>query len=175
MNPSNRVSPSNVLLNSANIPGYFTTNHAVIGWVALVAVAAVTVPFLLGLWRIERESAWDDRTYAASVAAAAALTLLPIYHRFCDIGVLLLIVPWLMLEFAGRPRWQAWAALPMLAALYVSWERRIHLERITGPAQATIAFLYYRGDAIVVYLLACVLATALLRTVHLRDITPEHG
>jgi hypothetical protein len=64
----------------------------------------------------------------------------------------------------------------MLAALYVSWERRIHLGSITGAARAPIAFLYYRGDAILVLLLACVLVTALLQTTHLRDhMTPERG
>lgn len=169
MNPSNRVSPSNVLLNVANIPGYFTTNHLVIESIALTAVTAVLLPFLLGLWRIESAKSWDDPSYLTAVAAAAAMTLLPVYHRFCDIGVLLLIVPWLLWEFRRGARWQAWVALPMLCALYVSWERRIHLERIHGPALAPVEFLYYRSDALLVLLLAAVLVCALLRAAHESD------
>lgn len=164
MNPSNRVSPSNVLLNVANIPGYFTTDHAVIEAVSLTAVVALIIPFLLGLVRIENARNWDDRSYLTAVAAAGAMTLLPVYHRFCDIGVLLLVVPWMLLEFRKGARWQAQVALPILLALYVSWERRVHLERIQGPALAPLEFLYYRGDAILVLLLAAVLVSALLQT-----------
>lgn len=164
MNPSNRVSPSNVLLNVANIPGYFTTDPRVIESVALTTVAVLTIPFLVGLVRIENARSWDDRSYLTAVAAAGAVTLLPVYHRFCDIGVLLLVVPWILIELRMGARWQAWAALPILSALYVSWERRIHLEGIQGPARAPIEFLYYRGDAILVLALAAVLVSALLQT-----------
>lgn len=163
MNPSNRVSPSNVLLNVANIPGYFTTDPLKIQMIAVAAVIAVAIPFLVGLWRIEKIRNWNDRVYLTAIAAAAAVTLLPVYHRFCDIGILLLIAPWLIREFSEGARWQAWVSLPMLATLYVSWERRIHLDRISGRALAPIEFLYYRGDAVIVLLLACVIVSSMLR------------
>ena len=91
----------------------------------------------------------------------AVLTLLPVYHRFCDIGIVMLAVPWTVQEFYQRPKWQAFLSAPLLALLYFSWERRIHLDQLAGIRFYIVQFLYYRGDALLVVLLACVLLSAM--------------
>jgi hypothetical protein len=53
---------------------------------------------------------------------------------------------------------------PLLALLYFSWERRIHLDHLAGIQGLqlnVVRFLYYRGDALLVVLLACVLLSAM--------------
>jgi hypothetical protein len=52
----------------------------------------------------------------------------------------------------------------LLALLYFSWERRIHLDQLAGiqGIRLNVAqFLYYRGDALLVVLLACVLLSTM--------------
>jgi hypothetical protein len=87
----------------------------------------------------------------------AAVTLLPVYHRFCDIGILLLVVPWLIQELCYRPRWRAWFSLCLLGLLYFSWERRIPIDHLLGAQHKAAALLYFRGDALVVFVLSCTL------------------
>jgi hypothetical protein len=90
--------------------------------------------------------------------------LLPVYHRFCDIGILLLAVPWVVHEFSQKPKWQALLSAPLLALLYFSWERRIHLDQLVGTQGVrlnVVRFLYYRGDALLVIVFACVLLSAM--------------
>lgn len=163
MSPMNRVSPSNVLLNVANIPGYFTTSTLAIQAIAIGVVVPLTGMFVVAFYRLKQSGGWNDRAYLMAVAAVAGITLLPVYHRFCDIGILLLVVPWMIRELFGTRRWQAFVALPVMGALYFSWERRIHLERFHGAVHGVIEFLYYRGDALLVLFLACVLLSAMLR------------
>lgn len=161
MSPENRVSPSNVLLNVANIPGYFTSNYAIIQAVVIAVAAPLFVLFAIALYRMRNGSRWGERSYLAAIATGAALTLLPVYHRFCDIGILLLVAPWVIREIHRGARWQAIISLPILGALYFSWERRIHLDRFSGTGLKLIQFLYYRGDAVLVLVLACVLLSAM--------------
>jgi Glycosyltransferase family 87 len=161
MNPSLRGAPSNTLLNIATLPGYFVTNPVSILLISFTVVATLTMLYLIALNRLRKSALWETRGYLLAVAALAVLTLLPVYHRFCDIGVLLLVVPWVIRGFSQRPRWQAFLSALLLALLYFSWERRIHLDRMAGIRLNIVRFLYYRGDALLVVLLACVLLSAM--------------
>jgi hypothetical protein len=161
MNPSLRGAPSNTMLNIATLPGYFVTNPASIRMISFAVVAMLAILYLIALSRLRKSALWETRGYLLAVAALAALTLLPVYHRFCDIGVLLLAVPWVAQGFSERPRLQVILAVPLLALLYFSWERRIHLDRLAGVALNVVRFLYYRGDALLVVFLACLLLSAM--------------
>jgi hypothetical protein len=161
MNPSLRGAPSNTLLNIATLPGYFVTNPVSIRLISFAVVATLAILYLIALKRLRKSALWETRGYLLAVATLAVLTLLPVYHRFCDIGVLLLAVPWVVQEFSQRPKWPALLSAPMLALLYFSWERRIHLDQLAGIQLNVARFLYYRGDALLVVLLACVLLSAM--------------
>jgi hypothetical protein len=164
MNPSLRGAPSNTMLNIATLPGYFLTNPVTIRLISFAVVAALAILYLIALNRLRKSALWETRGYLLAVATLAVLTLLPVYHRFCDIGVLLLAVPWVVQEFSQRPKWQALLSVPLLALLYFSWERRIHLDHLAGIQGLqlnVVRFLYYRGDALLVVLLACVLLSAM--------------
>jgi len=164
MNPSLRGTPSNTLLNIATVPGYFVINPFSIGLISFAVVAAFATLYLTALNRLRKSVLWKTQGYLLAVATLAVLTLLPVYHRFCDIGVLLLAVPWVVQEFSKRPKWQAILSAPVLALLYFSWERRIHLDQPAGTQGIrlnVLRFLYYRGDALLVVLLACALLSAM--------------
>src|SRR5882757_2746697 len=161
MNPSLRGLPSNTLLNIATLPGYFVTNPVSIRLISFVVVVTLAVLYLIALNRLRKSALWKTNGYLLAVATLAALTLLPVYHRFCDIGVLLLAVPWVVQEFSQRPKWQALISAPLLALLYFSWERRIHIDQLAGVQLNVARFLYYRGDALLVVFLACVLLFAM--------------
>ncbi len=161
MNPSLRGTPSNTLLNIATLPGYFVTNPVSIRMISFAVVAALVVLYLVALNRLRKSALWETQGYFVAVAALAVLTLLPVYHRFCDIGVLLLVVPWVIRGFSQRPKWQALLSALLLALLYFSWERRIRLDQLAGLQLNIVRFLYYRGDALLVVLLACVLVSAM--------------
>jgi len=161
MNPSLRGGPSNTMLNIATIPGYFVTSPASIRLISFVVVAGLAILYVIALSRLRRDALWETRGYLLAVATLADLTLLPVYHRFCDIGVLLLALPWVVREFSQRPKWQASFSALLLALLYFSWERRINLDRLAGVPLNIVRFLYYRGDALLVVLLACVLLSAM--------------
>jgi hypothetical protein len=164
MNPSLRGAPSNTLLNIAALPGYFVTNPVSIRLISFAVVAILAILYLTALNRLRKSALWESRGYLLAVATLAVMTLLPVYHRFCDIGVLLLAVPWVVQEFSQRPKWQALLSASLLALLYFSWERRIHVDQlasIQGIRLNVMRFLYYRGDALLVALLACVLLSAM--------------
>jgi hypothetical protein len=165
MNPSLRGAPSNTLLNIATLPGYFVTNPVFIRLISFAVIAALAMLYLIALNRLRKSALWEIRGYLLAVATLAVLTLLPVYHRFCDIGILLLAVPWVVQGFSQRPKWQVLASAFLLALLYFSWERRIHLDQLAGIPGIqlnVVRFLYYRGDALLVVLLACVLLSAML-------------
>jgi hypothetical protein len=161
MSPVRRVSPSNAILNLDNIPGYFTANLVFIRSISFTIVIVLTLLYLLSLYRLRNRSSWFTQDYPLAVAALAVMTLLPTYHRFCDIGILLLAVPWVVRELTRQPRWHALLAAPILLLLYFSWERRIHLEKFSGVQLEIVKFFYYRGDAVLVALLACILISAM--------------
>jgi len=159
MNPSLRGGPSNTMLNIATIPGYFVTSPTAIHLISFVVVAVLAILYVIALNRLRKDALWETRGYLLAVATLADLTLLPVYHRFCDIGVLLLVLPWVVREFSQR--WQASLSALLLGLLYFSWERRINLDRLAGVPLDIVRFLYYRGDALLVVLLACVLLSAM--------------
>jgi hypothetical protein len=170
MSPSFRGTASNSLLNFANIPGYFTTNVRTIELVTLAALAIFLALYGIALFRLRKHDLLDASEYSLAVATIAALTLLPVYHRFCDIGILLLVSPWLIREFSHRPQWRAWFSLCLLGLLYFSWERRIHFDHLSGVQFKLAAPLYFRGDALLVFLLACTLLSEMLSYKRLRPV-----
>ena len=162
MNPSFRGTASNSLLNFANIPGYFTTNVRTIDLLTLTVLTMLLVLYGIALVRLRKHDLWSTRGYSLAVATMAAFTLLPVYHRFCDIGILLLVIPWLIQELSRGLRWKAWFSLCLLGLLYFSWERRIHLDHLSGVQLKLAAPLYFRGDALLVFILACTLLSEML-------------
>src|SRR5258708_17380136 len=84
MNTSVRGTPSNTLLNIATLPGYFVRNPVSIGLISFAVIAALTILYLIALIHLRKSALWETRGYLLAVAALAALTLLPVYHRFCD-------------------------------------------------------------------------------------------
>lgn len=161
MNPSLRGAPSNTMLNIATLPGYFVSNPVSIRLMSFAVIAMLASLYLIALIRLRKSALWETQEYLLAVATGAVLTLLPVYHRFCDVGVLLVAVPWLVQGLSRRPKWQVSVSAPLLALLYFSWERRIHLDRLAGIRLDVVRFLYYRGDALLVVLLACVLLSAM--------------
>jgi hypothetical protein len=162
MSPSFRGLPSNSLLNFANIPGYFTTNIGTIDLLTLAVLAIFLALFGIAIVRLRDQNLWSTTGYSLAVATTAAFTLLPVYHRFCDIGILFLVAPWLIRELCRGPRWQAWVSLCLLGLLYFSWERRIPIDHLSGTQLKVVAPLYFRGDALIVFVLACTLLSEML-------------
>jgi len=89
------------------------------------------------------------------------MTLLPVYHRFCDIGLVLFVFPLLIQKASRQMRVTGWTVTLILGLLYFSWERRMHLERLNGSLLRLLEFLYYRGDALLILILAVVLVANL--------------
>jgi len=163
MSPSRRISPSNVLLDLANLPGYFTENHGVIVASTFIIVGILVTFLGVAAVRLYRRSGASQATYAALVPSVAIITLLPLYHRFCDVGLILFVIPWLIQRFSNQIRPSSWIVAPILGLLYFSWERRMHLDRLRGGLLRWSEFLYYRGDALLILILAGVLVTILYR------------
>lgn len=163
MSVSGRISPSNALLNAANLPGYFTRNPFVISGFVLITVGSLAVLLLLALARRYRTGRWEQTGYQAAVPAFAVMSLLPIYHRFCDSGLLIFVLPWLIRRLSRRVDTLGVVVTVILGLLYFSWERRIHLDRLSGTTLRVVEFLYYRGDALLVLTLAALLVAAMYR------------
>jgi hypothetical protein len=161
MNPSARISPSNALLNFESLPGYFTSNAHTIAAITIATVALFAALYIFGAARLYRRNLWDARSYTVVVSAMAILTLMPVYHRFCDIGMILFVLPWIIQRFPSEMRWQPWLALPLVSLLYFSWERRIHIDSLSGTGHGVIQFLYYRGDPLLLLILTATLIAAL--------------
>lgn len=163
MSVSGRISPSNVLLNAANIPGYFTRNPLVISGFVVITVGSLAVLLLIALTRSYRADQWAETGYQLAVPAFAVMSLLPIYHRFCDIGLLIFVLPWLIRRLSKRVDTLGLVVTVILGLLYFSWERRINLDRLSGTMLRVVEFLYYRGDALLVLTLAALLVAAMYR------------
>jgi hypothetical protein len=163
MSVSARISPSNVLLNTANLPGYFTRNAWIILGFSYIAVGFLSLMLAVALTRLYRSGRSAHRVYEAAIPSVAVLSLMPVYHRFCDIGLLLFVVPWLIRRLTGHTDGLGISVTGILALLYFSWERRIHLEQFHDMALRIVAFVYYRGDALLVLTLAVLLVIAVYR------------
>jgi hypothetical protein len=163
MSVSGRISPSNVLLNAANIPGYFTRNPLVISGFVVIAVGSLAVLLLIGLTRRYQSAEWESNGLDLAVPTIAVMSLLPVYHRFCDIGLLIFVLPWLIRRLARRVDILGVLVTIILGLLYFSWERRIHLDRLSGTVLRIVEFFYYRGDALLILTLAALLVAAIHR------------
>ena len=172
MNPSIRISPSNTLLNVAVLPGYFTNDPRIIKTVTLLIAGTCVALFCFAIARLYRRRDWLTRGYAVSVPTLAILSLLPVYHRFCDIGLVLFVIPWLIHSLSTHPRWHSWLSLPILFLLYFSWERRISLDHLRVPARHVVEFLYYRGDPLLLLALTCILLLAMYSVANQPDQGP---
>ena len=158
------ISPSNVLLNAANLPAYFTRNPRIISGFSLIAVSFLAMALFVSFTRLNSRVGVQS-AYVAVVPALAIVSLLPVYHRFCDIGLMLFVVPWLIHRVTHNTAALDMAIAVVLGLLYFSWERRIHLERFHGTILRVVEFLYYRGDALLVLTLAVLLTIAIYRSV----------
>jgi len=161
MSSSARISPSNVLLNVSNLPGYFTDNRQIISAISLIIVIILATFLCIAVARLYLRCEWNQTGYAAAVPAVAIMTLLPVYHRFCDIGLVLFVFPLLIQKASRQMRVTGWTVTLILGLLYFSWERRMHLERLNGSLLRLLEFLYYRGDALLILILAVVLVADL--------------
>jgi hypothetical protein len=100
------------------------------------------------------------------------MTLVPVYHRFCDIGLVLFVLPWLIQQASQIRQRVAWAVAAIVGLLYFSWERRIRLENFSGWLLSCLQFLYFRGDAVLILLLAAILVSVLYRATREKDAGP---
>jgi len=162
MSVSGRISPSNVLLNAANLPGYFTQRSLIISAFVLIAVGSLASLLIIALASARSVSSERDR-YQFAVACVAVLSLLPVYHRFCDIGLLLFVLPWLIRRLSRRIDVLGLSVTLIMGLLYFSWERRVDIHRYSGVALRVVEFFYFRGDALLVLVLATLLVTAMYR------------
>jgi hypothetical protein len=160
MSVSGRISPSNVLLNAANLPGYFTRSPLIISAFVLIAVGSLAALLIIRL-KSCRSALAERGQYEFAVASVAVLTLLPVYHRFCDIGLLLFVWPWLIRRLSRRIDALGLSVTLIMGLLYFSWERRIDLHRYSGVALRVIEFFYFRGDALLVFILAVVMVASM--------------
>jgi hypothetical protein len=164
MNPSARTSVLDTLLNLEYLVGYWVgAPHtrailAVAGWVVLGA------GLLFGAWRTAKNP--SRLRVLLVVAATAAWTLLPVYHRFYDNILLLLTLPFAVVAIHSRIQ-----TLPAIASLLAYTEgvlqwfhhspRLTALEGVERP-RSIGDFLLHRLDALCALILCAVLVAALL-------------
>ncbi len=152
-------------LNLAYLFGYWIGNPhldvLLTAGVLLVLCAALC-------WALTRRTIRSRQQWALAVAATAALTLLPVYHRSYDALLLAMALPWALM--ATRIRHQAifaWCTLLLIAASTVIWARHLPvrwrgLHGVEQPA-SLIGFLSHRTHALLVLALAVLLLFVLLR------------
>ena len=152
-------------LNLAYLFGYWISsprlNALLTGALLLVGCAALC-------WAVARSAKQSRRQWTLAVAATAAWTLLPVYHRSYDALLLVVALPWMLM--ATRIRRQAlfaWCALLLVAASNVIWARHLPVRwrgvhGVEQPA-SLIGFLTHRTHALIVLALAVLLLAALLR------------
>ncbi len=152
-------------LNLAYLFGYWISSPRLD---ALLTGAVLLVGCVALCWAVVRSARRDRRQWALAVAATAALTLLPVYHRSYDALLLIVALPWVLV--ATRIRRQAvlaWCALLLIAASTVIWARHLPLrwrgvQGVEQPA-SLIGFLTHRTHALIVLALGVLLLVALLR------------
>ena len=152
-------------LNLAYLFGYWIgsprLNAMLTGALLLVGCAALC-------WAVAPCARGGRQQWALAVAATAALTLLPVYHRSYDALLLIAAMPWVLM--ATRIRRQAlfaWCALLLIAASTVIWARHLPVRwrgvhGVEQPA-SLVGFLTHRTHALIVLALAVLLLVALLR------------
>ena len=152
-------------LNLAYLFGYWISNPRLN---ALLTGALLLVGSAALCWAVARNARRSQLPWALAVAATAAWTLLPVYHRSYDALLLVTALPWVLM--ATRMRRQAllaWSALLLIAATTVTWARHLPVRwrgvhGVEQPA-SLVGFLTHRTHALIVLALAVLLLTALLR------------
>ena len=152
-------------LNLAYLFGYWIgsprLNALLTGALLLVGSAALC-------WAVARNARRSQLQWALAVAATAAWTLLPVYHRSYDALLLVTALPWVLM--AARMRRQALlacSALLLIAASTVVWARHLPVRwrgvhGVEQPA-SLVGFLTHRTHALIVLVLTVLLLVALLR------------
>ncbi len=144
---------------------------------ALLTAAILLAGAAALCWAIVRSAGRSRRQWALAVAATAAWTLLPVYHRSYDALLLILALPWaLAATRIGRQGFAAWSALLLIAASTVLWARHLPvrwrgLQGVEQPA-SFVGFLTHRTHALIVLVLALLLLAALLRNASRADEFP---
>jgi len=133
---------SNSLLNFA-IYWYFTTNVRTIDLLTLAMLAMLLVLYASRCF-VSENTIFGKRVifYAVATTAPDALTGVPslLRHRHPSAGRSL-AYPGIM----SQATMEAWISLCLLGLLYFSWERRIHLDHLSGVQLKLAAPLYFRG------------------------------
>ena len=152
-------------LNLAYLFGYWISSPRLD---TLLTAAVLLVCGAALCWAIFRSPRADSRQWALAIAATAALTLLPVYHRSYDALLLVLALPWVLLALRTQyQRLVAWIALLLIAASTILWARHLPVRwrGIHGVEQpASLAgFLTHRTHALIVLALAILFLVSLLR------------
>jgi len=170
MSPNDHTTVQTNLLNVEYLIGYWVPQ----AWLRLCLTAVLLLllggALLAGLRRIRPYVAQRElspRLLMLVTGCVAAFTLLPVYHRFYDAILLLLVLPWTVTALQRREAVPAaTASLLLVAATYFTWARHLP-ERIRGveglaEPSSLLGFLTHRADAIETLALCVVLTTTLL-------------
>lgn len=176
MDPSDRVQVLNHLLDLQYMVGYWITAPAQRAHISLLILVPIAVTFVAGCLyaAATRGGRW---VYLLTVAATAAFTLLPVYHRFYDSILLMLTLPCAAVALRTRTHLLAAAAI---LVVYV-FEFRQWLTNAVDLLQAHAMphprsfgdFLLHRMDSIAIVLLTLALTAALFVSARTKATQPQ--
>ncbi len=176
MDPGDRTPGADHLLNLQYLIGYWPSPPSLRDGLTWAGAAILALGLCAGTLRLRAVS--EARALPLVVAATAAVTLLPVYHRSYDSILLLLTLPWALVAWQ-RQRHRLLAAL-MIAVYGVEMlQQRLHrvtLHRGTDEVLAPrslLNFVELRSDAILVAGLAVLLVTVLWREARQHAIQPS--
>jgi hypothetical protein len=166
MSPADHTYMFDTLLNLQYMIGYLLPQPGIQKLLALVLLAGLAAGLLLSLWRIRAGA--PRQLLLLAFAATAALTLLPVYHRFYDAILLTAALPWATEALHLRRHVTAAAAvLALLAVSYVTWVRHLPVslrgkDGVPAPTSA-LGFVTHRFESMVAFAVATILIVTFLR------------
>ena len=164
MDPGDRTLGADHLLNLQYLFGYWSSRPAVRDGLTFAAVAVLVTGLIAGTLRLRAVS--EATALPLVVAATAAVTLLPVYHRSYDSTLLLLTLPWALVAW-HQQRHRLAAAWTVVVYGIEMLQQRLHRFALHHGADAALVprslanFLQLRYDAVVVVGLAVLLIAVL--------------
>ncbi len=164
MYPSLRTSLLDTLLNVEYLVGYWVDAPHARSLIAFACWFFLGVGLLIGAWRA---ALYPGRLrFLLVVAATAAWTLMPVYHRFYDNILLLLTLPFAVVALHCRAHvLSAFAVVVAYAEGVLQWfhhsAKLVALEGIQRP-RSVGDFVLHRIDSLVAFVICAVLVAVLL-------------
>ena len=164
MNPSARTSLLDTLLDAEYLVGYWTDAPHSRAVLAFLCWGTLGTGLLVGAWRTAQNP--NRLRVLLLLAATAAWTLMPVYHRFYDNILLLLTLPFAVVALHSRvQRFAALAVVVSYAEGVLQWfhhsAKLVALEGVLRP-RSMGDFLLHRIDSLFALLTCVVLVAALL-------------